>query len=103
MTLGDLYLDFVSHVMPLAVTLCVGIGAFVLWRRTQRASSLVQFIGSVFLFYGFAVNDLRWRSLAYTDFIRSGSMRISMDIAWLIGFWLFAIGYLLYALRQKRI
>jgi hypothetical protein len=102
MTVVDLMHHFVQEVMPIAVPLCVVVGAVFLWRRTRRASTLVQLVASVLVLYGMSVNQFGWHS---TDLDRywSEPMRTSMDIAMFLGFVLFPVSYLLYALRQTRI
>jgi cbb3-type cytochrome oxidase subunit 3 len=108
MTLVDLVHHFVEDVAPSALLLCIVAGAALLWRRTRRASSLAQLVASVLLFVGFGLDQLRWRSVtpydhsAYADVMRSAPIHIAMS-AWPIGFVVFAIGYLWYALTQKRI
>jgi uncharacterized membrane protein YoaK (UPF0700 family) len=102
MSLVDLMHHFVQDVMPIAVPLCVVVGAAFLWRRTRRVSALVQLVASVLLLYGMSVEHFGWRSTGL-DRYWSEPMRISMDIAMFLGFALFPVSYLLYALRQRRI
>jgi hypothetical protein len=100
--LEDLFMRFTQDVLPIAIPLCVVVAAAVLWRRTRRASALVQLAGSLLIFYGIIVDRFGWRSTGL-DRYWSAPMRISMDIALFLGFILFPVSYLLYALRQPRL
>ena len=102
MSLVDLIHHFTQDVMPIAVPLCAVVGAAFLWRRTRRASALVQLVASVLILYGMCVSQFGWRSTGL-DRYWSEPMRISMDIAMFLGFVLFPVSYLMYALRQARI
>jgi hypothetical protein len=102
MTIVDLMHHFVQDAMPIAVPLCVVVGAALLWRRTRRASAVVQLVGSTLILYAMIVNQFWWHSNGL-DAVRSEPVRISMDIAMFLGFLLFPVSYLLYAVRQMRI
>jgi hypothetical protein len=109
MTLVDLLHHFVEDVAPSALLFCIVAGTALLWSRTRRASSFAQLVGSVLLFAGFALDQLRWRTVtpydhtAYAEVMRSASMHIAISTLWPIGFVVFAIGVLWYGLTQKRI
>jgi hypothetical protein len=109
MPLVDLAYRFIYDVAPLLMLLCVAVGAGVMWRRTKRGSSLVQFIGALLIFAGFTFQQLRWQSVTpydqsvYADVMRSEPMRIGMGFAFYIGCLAFAISYVRFALTHKRI
>jgi hypothetical protein len=90
-----------------AMLLCVTIGAGLLWSRTRRAATLVQFVASVLLFVGLVLERIRWLYVLPADqsvfahVIRSDLMHIAMSSAQFIGMAAFAISYLCYAARHK--
>jgi hypothetical protein len=100
MSLVDLMRHFVQNVMPIAVPLCVVVGAAFLWRRTKRASALVQLVASALILYGMSLSQYGWRSTGL-DRYWSEPMRISMNITLFLGFLLFPVSYLLYALSKR--
>ena len=102
MQVRDLFLQFTQDVLPVAVPLCVVIAAAMLWRRTKRASALVQLLAAVLLLYGTVVDRYGSRSIGL-DRVRSEWLQTSMDIALFLGCVSFPIAYLTYALREKRI
>lgn len=102
MRVTDLFMQLTHDVLPLAIPLCIVVAAAVLWRRTRRASALMQLVASLLIFYGIIVDRFGWRSTGL-DRYWSAPMQISMDIALFLGFVLFPVSYLLYALRQTRI
>ena len=108
MPLGDLVLRLLD-VIPVVMLLCIAVGAGVLWHRTRRSSSLAQFVGSLLLFAGFAISQLRLLSTspysqsAYAEALRSDTMRTLETYAAFIGIVIFAFGFLRYALTSKRI
>ena len=108
----DLIIKLRHEAMPSVLGLCVVVAAALLWRRTRRTSTLVQFVGSLLFFAGLAFYALKWQIMGsefeapasdFARLMRSDSMQIAADFAWNIGFTLFAISYLVYALRQKRV
>jgi nitrogen fixation-related uncharacterized protein len=101
-TLVDFYLAYVSPLLPVALLLCIVVGAGLLWRRNRRASTLTQLIGSSLICYSLALNAFRYPpySIGFNQF---EPIRISIDIAVDIGLPLFAISYLVYAIRRKSI
>ena len=109
MPLFDLIYHLIYDVAPSVMLLCVTVGAGVLWHRTKRSSSLVQFIGSLLLFAGFALQQLRWSTVTpydhslYADVMRSEPMRIGMGLAFYIGLGIFAISYAWFARAHERI
>jgi hypothetical protein len=102
MTLVDLMHHFVEDVMPIVAPLCIVVAAGFLWHRTRRVSALVQLVAAVLLLYGMTVDRYGWHSNGL-DAVWSEPIRISRDIAMFLGFVLFPVSYLLYALRQTRI
>ncbi len=102
MRLLDLYFHLRDDVLPIAIPLCIVVAAAELWRRTRRASALLQLIGSLLLLYGMTVQQFGWHTNGL-DAVWSEPMRISKDVAALLGGVLFPVSYLFYALHQKRI
>ena len=98
----DLVHAFAQDVMPLAVPLCAVVAAAFLWHRTRRRSALIQLVASVLILYGIAV-DRYGRHSTGLDAYLSEPMRISVDIALFVGFVLFPIGYICFAVTHKRI
>ena len=94
---------------PTAVALSLAIGAGLLWSRTKRVSTLLQFAASVILFSGIVLEQIRWLYVLPTDqsvfanAMRSEAMHITIASAQLIGMVAFLSSYLWFALTQKRI
>ena len=93
-------MQLTHDVLPIAIPLCIVVAAAVLWRRTRRASALMQLVASLLILYGMSVNQFGGRSTGL-DRYWSEPMRISMNIALFLGFVLFPVGYLLYAFRKR--
>ena len=105
-------IDRVLHLIdltPVVMLLCIAVGAGVLWRRTRRPSGLTQFVGSLLLFAGFTISQLRlwstspYSQSAYAEALRSDTMRTVEETAVLLGIVVFALGFLRYALTYERI
>ncbi len=109
MTLDDFLFHLVWDVTPIVALFCVVLGAALLWRFTRRASSLLQLVASVFLFFGIGLHRVRWQLVTpydnsvFADVLRSEALRVAMLIAQSVGFALFAASYLWYARGQRRI
>jgi hypothetical protein len=52
---------------PTAVVVLLALGGGLLWSRTRRASSLLQFIGSGILFAGIVLEQIRWLFVLPSD------------------------------------
>jgi hypothetical protein len=97
------------EVAPTAVVLFLVFGSGLLWSRTRRTSSLLQFIASALLFAGVVLEQIRWLFVlpsdqsAFAHVMRSETMGITMASTQLIGIVAFLSSYLWFALTHKRI
>ena len=108
----DLIIELRHQVLPSVLALCLVVAAALLWRRTRRTSTLVQLVGSLLLFAALGFYAIKWQITGsefeapasdFARFMRSDSMEFAATCALNIGPTLFAISYLVYALRQKRV
>jgi hypothetical protein len=94
---------------PTAVVFFLTLGGGLLWSRTRRASSLLQFIASGILFAGIILEQIRWNFVlpsdqsVFANVMRSEAMHITTASAQLIGIVIFLSSYLWFALAHKRI
>ena len=96
-----------SQFVPTGLLFFIVIGAGVLWSRTRRVSSLAQFVASLFVFSGFALEQVRWFFVlpadqsVFADVMRSGPMHVAMSLAQLLGSVTFSVGYFCHAIRPN--
>jgi hypothetical protein len=95
--------------IPPAITLLLLVGAIILWRRTKRASALLQLFAASGLFL-FMWLELIAQFLAIVchrtqllDALRGSHVQTAEWIVLLISGFAFPVGYLWYALTQERI
>jgi hypothetical protein len=98
---------FFDIVLPTIFGVLV-VSAAILWAKTKRASVLLQLIASSVIFVMLAIEQLASRLITagkpqLFDFIRGSHVEPAGQFALIVGFVLFPVGYLWYALSQKRI
>jgi hypothetical protein len=101
--------------MNLALTISVAIppaillaSAVVLWIKTKRLAALLQLIAAAALFFSCGAEGLAMlvADIGYPyliDAIRSSGALVVMDCVLALGVLIYSIGYLWYALSEKRI
>lgn len=96
-----------SLLLPIIFLIFV-VGSSVLWARTRRAAALVQLIACSVILMSLAVEKLadylmRAGKPELFDAIHSSPVLLISQLALLVSFVVFPIGYLWHALSQKRI
>ena len=105
-TAGDWLYYVLSEFVPLV--LCVSVGSFVLWRRTKRPAALTQLVASALIFLGWLLSQIRHFTSPSTDsavgrIVWSLSSSEALRVLLLVATVAFGVGYLWYALTERRI
>src|SRR5437660_625011 len=100
-------LFFLDIVLPTIFGILV-VSAAVLWAKTKRTSVLLQLIASFVILVMLAIEQLAKHLMTagkpqLFDFIRGSHVESAGQIVLIVSFVLFPVGYLWYALSQKRI
>jgi uncharacterized SAM-binding protein YcdF (DUF218 family) len=98
---------FFDYVLPFVFLILV-IGSGMLWAKTRRSAVLLQLIASSLICLLFAAERLayhlmRWGKPALLDAIYSSPIYPIAQVLFILSYVVFSVGYLYYALAQKRI
>jgi hypothetical protein len=105
-TAGDWLYYVLSMFVPLV--LCVAVGSFVLWRRTKRAAALTQLVASALIFLPWLLGQIRYfmtpsTESAFARLFWSQGFNEAMSLLLHLSLVVFGLGYIWYALTERRI
>jgi len=106
---SDLIFHLTRNIGPGVVLLCFIVAAVSLWKRTRLVSALVQLLAASLVFVSWGVHRIGvefttpFDTSLFARVLSSEAMQITETVTLLIGIFVFALGYLRYALTQKGI